>query len=265
MRRLLIPLFSLVLVALALSCGKRPAGILSERKMVDVLTDMEIAQAYDRMMNSHNSDSARYLLGESVLRKHGVTKAEVDSTLAWYGHNMDLYDELYDKVGEEILRRQRNMSGLAEDVASDDLWPYSRYIQVTENGPSNTLTFSLPPEKFNAGDALKWNIHSPMPISVTGMLGVDYEDGMTAYTVRNITSMRQFEFSIQTDTSKNVKRIFGSINASSPRNLPLWLDSIALTVHPYDSAEYYKVSSQRRYYGLKKRLPAKEVPEDSVK
>ena len=49
---------TILLAILATGCSKRPKGILSEDKMVAVMADIQIAEAYER-----SGDANRYLHG----------------------------------------------------------------------------------------------------------------------------------------------------------------------------------------------------------
>ncbi len=86
MRKKYLSLF-LLPILLSAGCSDRPKGILSEDKMVQVMADLQIAEAYERNgdANSYLHGQNRELLGRGVLMEHGVSVEEIDSTIAWYG------------------------------------------------------------------------------------------------------------------------------------------------------------------------------------
>ena len=77
---------ALLATTLLAACSKVPDGILSEKKMQGVLTDMLLAEAMVNVdYNAYKSDTMKLALYESVFRKHDITQAVYDSSLVWYG------------------------------------------------------------------------------------------------------------------------------------------------------------------------------------
>ena len=67
--------------------------------MQGVLTDMLLAEAMVNVdYNTYKSDTMKLALYESVFRKHDITQAVYDSSLVWYGRNLDIYMEVYNRV-----------------------------------------------------------------------------------------------------------------------------------------------------------------------
>ncbi len=90
---------ALLATTLLAACSKVPDGILSEKKMQGVLTDMLLAEAMVNVdYNTYKSDTMKLALYESVFRKHDITQAVYDSSLVWYGRNLDIYMEVYNRV-----------------------------------------------------------------------------------------------------------------------------------------------------------------------
>ena len=59
--------------------------------MQGVLTDMLLAEAMVNVdYNAYKSDTMKLALYESVFRKHDITQAVYDSSLVWYGRNLDI-------------------------------------------------------------------------------------------------------------------------------------------------------------------------------
>ena len=92
-----------------LGCDRRPKEVLSERKWSAFMADMQLAEAcLNSSAVSVHSRDGRLELGRSVLAAHGVTQEQLDTTLAWYGRNIDNYSELFEKVDKEIVARRKN-------------------------------------------------------------------------------------------------------------------------------------------------------------
>ena len=74
-----------VLLLVLLLVGCRPRDVMSPNKMRDVLYDLHHAEAVLQLSGynyGHDEAVAQYY--SEVLRKQGVTQAELDSSLVWY-------------------------------------------------------------------------------------------------------------------------------------------------------------------------------------
>lgn len=249
----------LVLVA---GCNKRPKGVLSDKEMVQLMADMEVAEIYiQENSNVMYSDSMRDKTVQFILEKRGIDKAQFDSTMTWYGRNIDVYQELYKKVDVELGRRLKKAVGeeSAEQVKSgSDLWPYSRHLVMSELANSNALVFSFMSDQIEKGDKLNFKLRAKGLDTSSAMLGVDYENGLSTYSFSNQVSTEKIDLSLQLDTMSKVKRIYGYFRPKKSLQSPVWLDSIALERVPYDSTQYYKIFSQRKVYIPQKRQPVKK-------
>ena len=254
-------ILAMILVILS-ACDKRPKGVLSDKEMVQLMADMEVAEIY--IQNNSNvmySDSMRDKTVQYILEKRGLDKAQFDSTMSWYGRNIDIYQELYKKVDEELARRQKKAVGeeSAETMqAGSDLWPYSRHLIMTELADANGLKFSFTSDQLEKGDKLNFKLRSNGLDYSSAMLGVDYDNGLSSYSYANQSGSDKIDLSLQLDTSMTVKRIFGFVRPKKALQSPVWLDSIALERVPYDSTQYYRIFSQRKVYAPKKREPVKK-------
>ncbi len=250
-------LFLYISVSLMLlsSCDKRPKGVLSDDEMVRLIADIEVAEVYMQQHNSgYYNDSVRDSAVQWALERHGLTKADFDSTMTWYGRNIDEYRDLYGKVDVELAARQRAVTGMEDtDIVSTDLWPYSRHMIVPANGSSDGLSFSLPSEDIQKGDRITWKMRLKGLSSGNILLGVDYDNGTSSYSYQSQNGMSKGEVMLQTDSALQVRRVYGYVRANDVSSLPMWIDSISLKRTPIDSTEYYRIHSQRRYSGFHKR------------
>lgn len=262
--RKLFMIMTLLLTLLA-SCEQRPKGVLSEKKMVKLLADMQIAEAYVTTQNPGMiNDSLRYIYSNSVLESNHVSRAELDSTMKWYARNMDLYQQLYVEVERELTRRQSKITGVNEAIAAgSDMWPYGRNVMLMRNGSADVYTFSLEGGEGQPGEVLHWRARLPLSTSVKALLGVDYEGGMSSFVSRSISYDKEVKLELQTDTSKRVRRVYGMVSVAGVNSLPVWLDSITLYTTPFDSTEYYKIGIPKKYYGPH-RIKRESAEESSI-
>lgn len=122
------------------SCSRRPGYVISENKMIDVLYDIQVAQAI------YNTESAEYSTTEKkdelingVLTKHRITQADLDSSLLWYSDNMSVYKELNDTVAARLRKRSDNLRKqiadrtIGQSLKRERLLP--NYTYLTDNDP----------------------------------------------------------------------------------------------------------------------------------
>lgn len=257
-------LVAFLLVSL-LSCEKRPEGVLSDDEMVDLLADLQLAEAYYSTSLQGSSHIDRKTLEESVLKKHGVSRSDLDATISYYSRNLDDYVKLYAKAEKKL--QSQNGSGATENVANaDDIWPYGRQAVIMPNQISNGITFSIPADKIKPGNKLEWGMRVSSSEGVELMLGVEYENGISSLYKKTASGDRNLQIALQTDTVFTPKRIFGVMTTTSDR-LPLWTDSIRLTKMEFDSSDYSKINMQRtiRKPGSKQLNSPTDTNEDAGK
>lgn len=240
-----------VLIVILSGCSKRPKNILSEDKMVAVMVDIQIAEAYERSgdANTYLNGQSRELLGRGILLHHGVTVEEMDSTLAWYGRNMDEYPKLYKKIDAELNKRQLKYARAAgeseNEGSSADLWPYSRHYVIDDKSLTDGIIVNIPVSDLAPGDKLIWKMKVDGASSRNLSLGVDYENGTSdIYRITNIGYDKWVELSLQTDSTLGVNRIFATAQFGNITRRVL-IDSIQLNHMPFNREEYHKAGYQR--------------------
>ncbi|MDE5713482.1 MAG: DUF4296 domain-containing protein, partial [Muribaculaceae bacterium] len=244
----------LLFSALTSGCDDRPKEVLSEKKMVRLMADMQLAEAYVNMSGQPSSrGDYRLEMGRSVLAAHGVTQEQLDTTLAWYGRNLDDYSELYAKVDKEILSRKKKLLNMTDEELemeeSDILWKYGKNGVISKLGNTDSWIFSVSDPDLQKGDRLQWSMHITSPVQVNGVLGVEYDDGSSDASSSVFIGRNKLELTCQTDTGKTVKRVYGTMRAKDESYLPLYADSISVVRLPYDSMEY-KSFRNARHYGI---------------
>ncbi|MDE6682920.1 MAG: DUF4296 domain-containing protein [Muribaculaceae bacterium] len=251
--------FSLLVVA----CSDRPENIPSDSKMVKVMADMEMAQAYvqSKGYRDNNAENRERIL-KYVLEKNGMSREDFDSTLSWYGRHIDKYDDLYAKVDKELARRESKISGNNAEMLSNDLWPYSRYLVISSKSSSDNLSFRIPTSEVEKGDRLSWKFRLNMPTDGNAMFGVKYTDGTMSYVTQNLSG-DNIEVSLQTDSARRVKDIFGNLKVNIVRSF-VGLDSLTLSAAPFDSTIYYRISSAKRFSGPKAKIKKPEKKDSTV-
>lgn len=254
--------FPVILLLIILSCGcsRRPKNIIDENSMVEIMADIRIAEAYDRYGDSYgrNHVGERELLGRGVLMAHGVTPEEMDSTLAWYGRNMDEYAKLSKKVDKRLAALQIKYARAAGESEysgpSTDLWPYGSHLLIDDHSLSDGIIASIPVPDIRPGDKIIWRMRVQGGHQRRMTLGVDYEDGSSEIVRLSQGGMEKWaETSLQTDTLLNVDRIFASIDFEREGSR-VFIDSLQLLHLPFNKEEYSRMGFQRRVAPAARRI-----------
>ena len=220
---------ALLATTLLAACSKVPDGILSEKKMQGVLTDMLLAEAMVNVdYNTYKSDTMKLALYESVFRKHDITQAVYDSSLVWYGRNLDIYMEVYNRVLADLNKRINNLGDVQADAApvsnrdSVDIWPRRSYLVLSPTSVFNGVTFDIRPEtNYSSGSSFVlgmrvWGLNNKMAYKPEVRLSADQGD--TTLTVNSkITKDGYHETILKTIPTKKVKRVFGYIRMDNIR------------------------------------------------
>lgn len=248
----LCPLAAIGLLILS-GCNDRPDGVLSQSKMIDIMTDMQIAEAYSSSQYGIRRGSGDITsLGEGVLAYHGVSREEFDSTLNWYGRNLDEYEKMYQEVDRNLVKRQKALAKAVGDdlpeVSTDgDLWPYPRHFLFTDRDLSDQISFSFPVGELSPGDRIEWRMRPQNGRTLSVMLGAEYDDHTVQYTYTTVQGRPGRNTpTLQTDTASRVVRLFGVARSVGGQPVNLRVDSVSLISFPLDSTSFARAGRQRR-------------------
>jgi hypothetical protein len=106
----------LILLAVCLSCSRMRRTIIPEKKFIEVLVDLQIADGIGFMLDSAT-------LYTSVFEKHGVTRAMFDSTMTWYTLHNEAFVGVYNAV---ITKLKKMETELSDSTRSDTTGPPPR-------------------------------------------------------------------------------------------------------------------------------------------
>lgn len=136
--------FALILTLAA--CSKHPKNVLASDDMIDLLYDIQVAQAvYKSAPTSFHDASEKDALINDVLLKHGVSQVELDASLIWYSDNPEQYVKVHDKVITRLTAKRDEYDKIVrqterQTTRKSDL-PVPRYAYLTQNDP--LFRFSL--------------------------------------------------------------------------------------------------------------------------
>lgn len=118
---------------------------LSRDKMVEVLHDIQLAEAvYQTKYNDFKDKEQKDALILGILEKHGITQAELDSSLVWYADNAEIYmrvnDSVISSLKEGLVKIEKALPrGLGASNVNNSILPV--YYSLSED--ISTLTFNI--------------------------------------------------------------------------------------------------------------------------
>ena len=85
------------------ACTRRPLSVLNPKDMQSIMEDLYIAEAiYNANYGEFKTDEEQKILINSVLLKHDITRAKLDSSLVWYSDNLDDLNKINESVGKSL-------------------------------------------------------------------------------------------------------------------------------------------------------------------
>lgn len=223
-----IPSFLLVVILVLLqACSSRPDNVIPPKEMASLLADVHKAEGViETSPRSYLGDSAKRAFRQSVYARHGYTTAQVDSSLVWYGYNMEIYIEVYDRVIEILesdLARAQEKMGSAELTAvakgvpmegdSVNVWTGPRYRRLASNMPSDNMSFLLSTDRYwEKGDVYTFSakfLDTQRQIIVN--IAADYGDGKKEFITRRLNGDGWHTVVLALDSARAPQRVYGNV------------------------------------------------------
>ncbi len=240
--------FWALLAVVMVACKvERPRYVLSDGVMEKVLYDYHIAKAMGENLD-YNEQYKRTLYLNAVFKKHNITQAQFDTTMAWYARHPEVVNEVYDIVRERLMASRENYNHLVSlrdgkptrSKAGDsiDVWIWDRIHMLSGMPLDNKLMFTLPSDdNYQASDTIKWTVGfnflseqlvDTMKRPIMAMQVAYAKDTIVSALCR-IDSSQVAQLVLQADTLGDIKELRGFIYY--PTNQPkqtLLIDSVSL-------------------------------------
>ncbi|MDR2118153.1 MAG: DUF4296 domain-containing protein [Tannerellaceae bacterium] len=241
--------FVLLLLAACPSCSKVPGGILPERKMKEVLIDMQLAESMINANYQNYPDSARRAaLFQSVFRKHKITQAVYDSSLVWYGKNLDVLIPIYDLAIDDINKQIRELGDVQASAApsvnqdSANIWPRRDYLTLRPDALFNGTVFEIKPEREYLPGSIfvlslrVWGISPQMRNTPEIRIAAELTD-TTLVVNETIKNEGSREIMLRTPATMRTKRVYGYIRMDNAESnyYKIYIDNLQLIRYNYGS------------------------------
>lgn len=242
----------LALLAL-LSCKPRvPSEYIQPEEMEDILYDYYIA---DGMANCEEGEYQEQVYNTglyklAVLKKHGITQAEFDSSLIYYSRHADrlhaIYENIEKRLGNAAISMGASSGGLHQfgtSVANSDttdIWNNERACVLLPQSPFNVLSYSLKADTaYHKGDRfiLSFDTHFIYQDGTkdgVAMLALRLSnDSIVSHTI-HLSSDYHYTLSIVDDMHLGIKDVYGFIFLAKTTDTPsstmklMFVDNIRL-------------------------------------
>lgn len=258
--------YCLSLLLLLAACNKAPDGVISENKMARLIVDLNKAEYY---IETHGSefanDSTRMALKQSIYAKHGIDQELYDHSLEWYAHNMDVYIEVCDRAMRQLEDEKRQLNkqlahqpeGLTRTEASPmttyashgdtaDVWTGQRSWLLTAGMHQGYIRWDLDPDSEHLpGDKYMLRIKvKSCGHGMTATMAADYSDGSTTTVTRPLSPSDWSILTLQTDTLRTLRRVYGYIRYDMRPLTVALVDSVSLLRTHLDRNSYLLIGSQ---------------------
>lgn len=223
---------------LAVACSETPGNVLPPEKMSSLLADVYRGEAVIEFNHAkYSNDSLKKVVKQSVLMAHNVDQATFDSSMVWYGHNIEEYIKVCDRA-VEILEAEAEAipddpQGLNQMLVAGDsaqVWPMSSFYHITENTPARYITFRLTPDdNWEKGDeyTLSFKLIN-MRSAVNSTLATDYTDGRSERVTATADGDGWTRSVLRLDTARTAGVIYGFIEFDPANGEHIYVDSISL-------------------------------------
>ncbi len=239
----------------AAGCDSVPSYVIQPEEMSQLLADLYTAEAIaDVNRQQYATDSMKKALKQSIYLRHGVTAEEVDTSFVWYGHNIERYIAVHDRV-MEILQKDLStatgkLAAIGVEGDSVDTWQWSRHYAITPTSPSKIISFDLPKdENWERGDQYTWNIKVVSQKGAASWgLTARYPDGSCESVSGQITGLGWTKLHFLSDSTRMPERITGYIFTAPGQREKIFIDSVSLIRDRVSPEAYYKRYRQYKFH-----------------
>lgn len=134
-----------VLCTLFSCTDTRSRYVLDSDEMEDLLYDIHKSHFIQEYNDENRRNGAmQYVLLQNVLKQHGVTRAEYDSSIVYYTRNADELSKIYESLTDRLSFEASAMgAGVTEMADTSDVWSADRHILLINDDLNASYQWSL--------------------------------------------------------------------------------------------------------------------------
>ena len=209
-------------LAFLTSCGKEiPDEIIQPKKMERVLYDYHLMLS----LSDNSKSTEREANKNYIFQKHGITKADFDSSMVWYTRETKELMTIYENLNKRFKREYEHTARLLESredtdsrtfASGDtvDVWIKENLLWFTKAPLNNLQTFEIKADTtFREKDAFYWNMDYCFFAEGEAIMGLNvvYENDSVIGMTKSVTQSGPQSIYLHTDSTFNIKTLNGFI------------------------------------------------------
>ena len=238
-------------------CTKLPDGVLDQKEMASLLVDIHKGESVVEMQRgAYATDSMKKVVKQSILMKHGVTQAELDTSFVWYGNHIEDYLAIYEDVISRLEEEQKLMKGIRAQSPvfaegdSIDVWQLSHTYKLSESEELQNITFEMERDStWKNGDnyLLQFKlINNRQSIAnAKAIICAEYENGRVEFRPSSAINNDWIKVRLVTDSTMQPSSVYGAITYGYAPNENIYLDSVSLVRTRNRKETYFERNGQR--------------------
>ena len=219
--------------ALLVACKPSvPSEYIQPDDMEDLLVDYHLAQAMAQQQDGSYEESQyrRELYLDAVLKKHGITRADFDSSLVYYYIRADRFQKIYKRVADQLSEQALAMGTSQSEIdryatlsANGDtanVWADRTEAVLTPYAPYNRFDFSIDADTtFRKGDSFMLSfqtdyLYQSGSKTAVAHLTVTYDNDSIVSNTSHISVSGTTQLRVAAINDLTVKKIRGFIYLS---------------------------------------------------
>lgn len=230
-------IFFIVLLAFWACSPQVPNEYIQPDDMEDILYDYHLAQSMAEEGDAdkgHSTFTKQTAYRSAVLRKHGVSEAEFDTSFVYYVRHTERLQKIYEHLAKRLTNEAQSLGATASDInrfgsqlATGDtanVWIGEKSVILSPYVPFNQYSFTIKADTaFHKGDRILLQF-KPQFIYQDGVregmayLSIVYSNDSIATQSRQISSDSQQTLDIADGEGLGIKEVKGFFYLGNGRN-----------------------------------------------
>ena len=209
-----------------------PGRYLQMDEMVDILYDYHVADGMVQTNFDSPDSVAMRAYRISILKNHGVTQADFDSSMIYYTRHTRLLQKVYDKIADRLDREaverggQVGFTNLTENADTTNVWKRSTAFVLSPYLATNRMSFEIKSDSsYHEGDLMVLDFDAQF-LYQDGMrdalvvLAITYANDSVEYVNNSISTSSHYHMQIMNEGRLAIKSVRGFWMLSSDRAMP---------------------------------------------
>lgn len=219
----------ILLLTVVFSCRpKVPDEYIQPDEFEDILYDYHLADAIaGEGENAANESYDIVLYRQAVLRKHGITQAEFDSSLVYYMRHADRLHSIYENLSKRFEDDAMALGASANDIRqygdmasvrdTSNMWRGVPAAMFLPKAPYNVMTFDFAADStYREGDKLIFSFNCDFIYNEGGrnaiaLLAVQFRNDSIASSTVRMSSNSNYSVTVADASNLGIKAIRGFI------------------------------------------------------